>query len=233
MTTGYEHSRDQAQVREGVFIRRVYNWMMVGLAITGFMAYFTANNDALLNFIFGSRMIFYALIFGELALVFILVGRIQKMQASTASAMFIIYSLLNGLTLSFIFLIYTKSTVYTAFFVTAGTFGVMSVYGYTTKKDLTSWGSFLIMGLFGIIIASVVNFFVASSALYWMITYAGVLIFVGLTAYDTQKIKKIGRAGFDSAEGETKAAVIGALNLYLDFINLFLMILRIFGGGRD
>lgn len=233
MTTGYEHSRDQAQVREGVFIRRVYNWMMVGLAITGFMAYFTANNDALLNLIFGSRMIFYALIFGELALVFILVGRIQKMQASTASAMFIIYSLLNGLTLSFIFLIYTKSTVYTAFFVTAGTFGVMSVYGYTTKKDLTSWGSFLIMGLFGIIIASVVNFFVASSALYWMITYAGVLIFVGLTAYDTQKIKKIGRAGFDSAEGETKAAVIGALNLYLDFINLFLMILRIFGGGRD
>ena len=151
------------------------------------------------------------------------------MSASTAGTMFIVYSLLNGLTLSFVFMAYTKSTVSSAFFVTAGTFGAMSVFGYTTKRDLTSWGSFLFMGLIGIIIASVVNIFFHSELVQWMITYIGVLVFVGLTAYDTQNLKAIGRTGFSGAEMESKAAIIGSLRLYLDFINLFLMILRIFG----
>ncbi len=229
MTQSYIHSQERIREIEGAFIRRVYNWMVAGLALTGVMAYVTASNEGLQALIYGNTLIFYGLIFGELAMVFILAGRAHRMKASTAGTMFIIYSLLNGLTLSFIFLVYTKSNITSAFLVTAGTFGAMSLYGYTTKKDLTSWGGFLIMGLFGIIIASVVNMFLQSEMILWLVTYAGVLIFVGLTAYDTQRLKKMAQAGFAGAETETKAAVLGALALYLDFINLFLMILRIFG----
>ncbi|MBW1710243.1 MAG: Bax inhibitor-1/YccA family protein [Deltaproteobacteria bacterium] len=233
MTQSYEYSRERVQAQEGAFIRRVYNWMVAGLALTGVMAYVTASSPGLQAIIYGNMMVFYGLILGELAMVFILAGRADRMKASTAGTMFIIYSLLNGLTLSFIFLIYTRSSITSAFFVTAGTFGAMSLYGYTTKKDLTSWGGFLMMGLVGIIIASVVNIFLGSEMILWLVTYAGVLIFVGLTAYDTQRLKRMALAGFSSEEVETKAAVLGALALYLDFINLFLMILRIFGGGRD
>jgi len=229
MTQSYGYSQDRLATMEGAFIRRVYNWMIVGLAVTGLVAYMVSHNDGILKLIYGSQIIFFGLIMAELALVFILSARIGKMSASTAGTMFIVYSLLNGLTLSFVFLVYTKSTISSAFFVTAGTFGAMSVFGYTTKRDLTSWGSFLFMGLIGIIIASVVNIFFHSELVEWMITYVGVLVFVGLTAYDTQNLKAIGRAGFSGAEGESKAAIIGSLRLYLDFINLFLMILRIFG----
>ena len=166
-------------------------------------------------------------------MVLILSARINRMAASTARTMFLAYSAVNGLTLSFIFLAYTDTSIASAFFTSAAVFGAMSLYGYTTKKSLASWGSFLFMGLIGIIIASVVNIFIHSEAVYWLVTYAGVLIFVGLTAYDTQKLKLMARAGFADEEAETKAAVIGALALYLDFINLFLLLLRIFGGGRD
>ncbi|MBW2091168.1 MAG: Bax inhibitor-1/YccA family protein [Deltaproteobacteria bacterium] len=233
MTQSYASSQDQVRALEGAFIRRVYNWMVAGLALTGVMAYVAASNEGLQALIYGNMLIFYGLIFGELAMVFILAGRADRMKASTAGAMFIIYSLLKGLTLSFIFLIYTRSNITSAFLVTAGTFGAMSLYGYTTKKDLTSWGGFLMMGLVGIIIASLVNIFLRSEVILWLVTYAGVLIFVGLTAYDTQRLKRMAMAGFASSEVETKAAVLGALALYLDFINLFLMILRIFGAGRD
>jgi FtsH-binding integral membrane protein len=147
--------------------------------------------------------------------------------------MFFAYAFLNGLTLSVIFLVYTKTSIASTFFVTAGTFAAMSVYGYTTKRDLTSMGSFMTMALIGIIIASVVNFFLRSPAVYWVITYAGVAIFVGLTAYDAQQIKAMSAAGFAGSEDERKGAVIGALRLYLDFINLFLLLLRIFGRQND
>ena len=154
------------------------------------------------------------------------------MTASQATGTFILYSGLNGITFSFIFLAYTASSITSAFMVTAGTFGAMSLYGYATKKDLTSWGSFLFMGLIGLVIASLVNMFLHNPALTWITTYAGVLIFVGLTAYDTQKIKMMNVLGNEGTDEDQKEAIIGALTLYLDFINLFLMILRIMGDRR-
>ena len=233
MAQAYEYSRDMAVASEAAFFRRVYNWMVAGLALTGLMAWFTAHSPTLMSLIYGNPIVFYVLIGAELLMVFTLAGRVGRMKASTAGTMFIIYSLLNGLTLSFIFLAYANGKIYSAFFVTAGTFGAMSIYGYTTRRSLASWGGFLFMGLIGIIIASVVNIFLHSDMLHWMVTYAGVLIFVGLTAYDTQRLKAMAAGGFEGQEIETKAAVMGALALYLDFINLFLMILRIFGGSRD
>ena len=233
MNQTYDFTRDVSVTREAEFFRKVYNWMLVGLALTGGVAWFTANSPTMTNLIFGNPILIFVLMGAELIMVFTLAARIQRLKASTASTLFVVYSLLNGLTLSFIFLAYTRTSVASAFFVTAGTFGVMSFYGYTTKKSLASWGSFLIMGLFGIIIASVVNIFLKSSMMYWVVTYAGVLIFTGLTAYDTQRLKTIAAGGFDGEETATKAAVMGALALYLDFINLFLMMLRIFGGSRD
>ena len=157
----------------------------------------------------------------------------MRMSAQTAMITFLGYAALNGLTFSFIFIAYTQSSIASAFLVTAGTFGAMSVYGYTTKKDLTSWGGFFFMGLIGIIIASFVNMFLQSPMIYWLTTYAGVLVFVGLTAYDTQKIKEMNVLGNEGTDEDTKEAISGALRLYLDFINLFLMILRIMGGSRS
>jgi FtsH-binding integral membrane protein len=173
------------------------------------------------------------LIIAELGLVIALSAAINRLSSSTALFMFMAYAFLNGLTLSAIFLVYTRASIANTFFVTAGTFGVMSVYGYTTKRDLTSWGSFLMMGLIGVIIGSFVNIFFSSPMIYYLITYAGIIVFVGLTAYDAQKIKEMAYAGFAGEEMERKGAVIGALRLYLDFINLFLLLLRIFGGRRD
>ncbi|MBU2548282.1 MAG: Bax inhibitor-1/YccA family protein [Proteobacteria bacterium] len=233
MQQAYAPGHDMAVSLEAAFFRRVYNWMVAGLALTGVMAWFVASSQSLNQLILGNPIVFYLLIGAELVMVFTLASRVHKMKASTASTLFIIYSLLNGATLSFIFLAYTQSTIYTAFFVTAGTFAAMSVYGYATKRSLASLGGFLFMGLIGIIIASVVNMFLNSQTIYWVVTYAGVLIFVGLTAYDTQRLKEMARGGFEGEEMETKAAVMGALALYLDFINLFLMLLRIFGGSRD
>jgi hypothetical protein len=213
------------------FIRRVYNWMALGLAVTAITALFAINTGLISSLL--NPMVMILLIVGELGLVIALSAAIGKLQSSTALFMFFAYSFLNGLTLSTIFLIYTKASIASTFFVTAGTFAAMSVYGYTTRRDLTSMGSFLMMALIGVIIASVVNFFFQSPAFYWLITYAGIVIFVGLTAYDAQTIKQMASAGFAGSEEERKSAIIGALRLYLDFINLFLLLLRIFGRRSD
>ena len=211
---------------------RVYNWMTTGLGITGLVAYSVADTPALTDAIFGNPIIPIVLIIAQIGLVFWLASRVMQMSAQQATGIFVLYAALTGVTFSVIFLTYTASSITSTFLVTAGTFGAMSFYGYTTKKDLTSWGSFLFMGLVGIIIASVVNIFLQSSAMYWVITYAGVLIFVGLTAYDTQKIKEMNILGNEGTEEDTKEAIRGALTLYLDFINLFLMLLRIMGDRR-
>jgi hypothetical protein len=223
---------EQVAAAQGEFVRKVYNWMGLGLATTALVSLFTASSPSLLAFIFGNPLVFFGLIIAELGLVMWLGAGINRMEASTAVFMFFLYSALNGLTLSAIFITYTSASIANTFFVSAGTFGAMSLYGYTTRRDLTSWGSFLTMGLIGIILASLVNFFFHSEAIYWLVTYAGIIVFVGLAAYDTQKIKAMASHGFGDQESERKGAVIGALQLYLDFINLFLMLLRIFGRRR-
>ncbi|MEE9612993.1 MAG: Bax inhibitor-1/YccA family protein [Desulfatiglandales bacterium] len=227
--------RQRAEVLVNDFVRSVYNWMFIGLALTGFMALYVSNSETILRLVFGNRLIFFGLILVELALVFSISGMVNRMSASTATLLFVIYAGLNGVTLSFIFLAYTRASIVSTFFVCAGTFLACSIYGWTTKRDLTSLGGFLFMGLIGIIIASVVNMFIRSSAMSMIVSYIGVLVFVGLTAYDTQKLKNMAMtqpAGLDGAVIR-KGAILGALSLYLDFINLFLMLLRIFGQGRD
>lgn len=216
-----------------IFLAKVFNLMTLGLALTGIIAYITANTG-LAAAIIGTPL-FFVLIIAELGLVFYLSARVEKIQASTASALFIGYSIMNGLTLSVIFLAYTGSSIASTFFITAGMFGAMAIYGLVTKRDLSGLGSFLFMGLIGIIIASIVNIFLQSSSVHWAISFLGVLIFTGLTAYDVQKIKRIGEEGIMAQGDEVvrKGAVMGALALYLDFINLFLMLLRFFGGSRD
>lgn len=221
----------QVQVRVNDFIRSVYNWMAIGLALTGFVAFYVASNPTLLNLVFRNQILFFGLIIGELAMVFWISARIQRMRASTATALFVLYSALNGVTLSFIFIIYTRASIASTFFVCAATFVACSIYGWTTKRDLTSLGGFLMMGLIGIIIASLVNIFIRSSAMHMIISYIGVLVFVGLTAYDTQNLKAmaVSQPADVGAGVIRKGAILGALKLYLDFINLFLMLLRILG----
>ncbi|MBW1866201.1 MAG: Bax inhibitor-1/YccA family protein [Deltaproteobacteria bacterium] len=221
----------QANVRVNEFIRSVYNWMAIGLALTGFVAFYVSNSEFLLRLIFGNQLIFFGLIIGELVLVFTLSARVHKMQASTATGVFMLYAALNGATLASIFLIYTKSSITSTFFVCAATFVTCSIYGMTTKRDLTSLGGFMTMGLIGIIIASVANMFFRSSGMSMIISYIGVIVFVGLTAYDTQKLKTMALTQPADLDGgaRRKGAIIGALALYLDFINLFLMLLRILG----
>jgi FtsH-binding integral membrane protein len=229
---GTTQAQTQAQVNQ--FIRSVYNWMAAGLAITGVVALYVASSETLIQMIFTNQILFFALIIGELALVFSLSARIQKIQASTATGMFLLYSALNGLTLSFVFLIYTQSSVASVFFICAATFGACSLYGMSTQRDLTSMGSFMTMGLIGIVIASVVNMFIQSSGMNMIISYIGVIVFVGLTAYDTQKLKMMALSQpADLEEGVVrKGTILGALTLYLDFINLFLMLLRILGDRK-
>ena len=231
----YIHEKALPQVRVNAFIQSVYNWMAVGLGLTGVTAFFVANSPAMMQLIFGNRLLFFGLIIAELVLVFTLSARVGKMQASTATGIFVLYAVLNGLTLSVIFLAYTASSIASTFFICAATFLACSIYGMTTKRDLTSMGGFLMMGLIGIIIASVVNMFVQSSGMAMIISYIGVLVFVGLTAYDTQKLKEMAMTQPDGLDAAVvrKGAIIGALSLYLDFINLFLMLLRIFGGNRE
>jgi hypothetical protein len=225
----------QAQILVNTFIRSVYNWMAIGLALTGVVAFYVSNSPSIQQLIFGNRLVFFGLIIGELALVFSLAARVNKMQASTATGLFVLYAALNGATLSSIFLVYTQASITSTFFICAATFVACSVFGMTTKRDLTSMGGFLMMGLIGIIIASVVNMFLRSSGMSIIISYVGVIVFVGLTAYDTQKLKTM---ALDQPAGLgagviRKGAILGALSLYLDFINLFLMLLRIFGSTRD
>jgi FtsH-binding integral membrane protein len=219
-------SSDSAQA---AFMTKVYGWMTIALVITALAAMYTAMTPALTEFIFSSKLVFYGLIIGELLLVGSLVLAVQKMSPMVASLVFFGYAALNGLTLASIFFLFTAGSIALTFFITAGTFAVMSIYGYTTKADLTRIGNLALMALVGVIIASIANYFLQSETLYWIISYLGVAIFVGLVAYDTQKIKNISATmDIQSSEGK-RASVIGALTLYLDFINLFLFLLRLFG----
>lgn len=228
-------ARPRVEVLVNSFVRSVYNWMCIGLALTGFIAYYVSSDPKLVMLIVGNPILFFGLIIAELAMVFALSGWVERMSPATATGLFVGYSALNGVTLSVIFLAYTQASIFSTFFVCSATFACCSVYGWTTKKDLTSWGGFLTMGLIGIIMASLVNMFFASSAVSAVVSYIGVIVFVGLTAYDTQKLKNMALtqpAGLDGAVIR-KGALLGALSLYLDFINLFLMLLRIFGQSRD
>ncbi|GJM63783.1 Bax inhibitor-1/YccA family protein [Persicobacter diffluens] len=215
------------------FMQKVYLWMSMGLVLTAVLAYFVAGSDAMHTLLYSNSMTIWILLLAELGLVFAISGAINKMSSTTAKGLFLLYAALNGITLSSIFLVYELPSIASTFFVTAGTFGLMSVYGYVTKKDLSSWGSILMMGLIGIILASVVNIFIGSSMMGLIISAVGVLIFTGLVAYDTQKLKMIAGDAMRMGEEQVgKVAILGALSLYLDFINLFLMLLR-FLGNRD
>lgn len=223
----------EASVAFPVLMRKVYLWMTLALVITGFTAYYVATSPTLMPMLLSNQVLMWGLIIAELALVIGLSAAINKLSLPVATLMFVLYSVINGATLSCIFLVYTMSSITSVFFITAGTFGAMAAYGYFTKKDLTSWGRILFMGLIGIIIASVVNLFIHSSGLSLIVSYIGVLLFVGLTAYDSQKIKEMLMQAPDASEGMQKLALLGALTLYLDFINLFLHLLRILGSSRD
>lgn len=217
-------------MRQQTVMTRVYAWMTAGLLLTGAIAMFVASTPLGLLLV-RNPLIYLGLFIGELILVFVLSARISKMAASTATGMFLAYAGLNGLTLSVIFMAYTAGSIASTFFVTGATFGVMSLYGYTTKQDLTKIGNLLVMALIGFLIASVVNIFLQSSAVYWITTFAGILIFVGLTAWDTQKIKRLSMTTGDEGHIQ-RIAILGALMLYLDFINLFLLLLRLLGNRR-
>ncbi len=212
---------------ENALICNVYIWMFGALLTTAITSFSVINSYSLLNILLENSGLFYGVILAEFALVFCISRFINRLSFASAFSLFILYSILNGVSLSLILIAYAPESVATAFLSTAGAFGAMSLYGYTTKKDLSSWDSLLCMSLIGVIIASVVNFFFAASWLYWLITYAGIIIFIGLIAYDTQKIKNM-LHGADTNESMQKIALLGALSLYLDFINLFLYILRLF-----
>ncbi len=212
-----------------VLMRKVYVWMTLALVITGFTAYGMATSPGIQQLVFGNSIVMWGLIIAEFALVIGVSAAINKLSLTTATLMFILYSVINGALLSSIFLIYTASSIATVFFITAGTFGAMALVGYTTKTDLTSMGKILFMALIGLVIATLVNLFVKSSGFTLILSYVGVLIFVGLTAYDSQKIKQMMLQAPDAGEGAQKLALLGALTLYLDFINLFIYLLRIFG----
>lgn len=218
----------------GILMRNVYAWMALALAITGLTAFFVASTPSLVGAIFSSQIVYYGLMIGELALVWYLSSSIHRLSFPTATLLFAFYSILNGVTMSCIFLVYTAGSIASTFFVTAGMFAAMAVIGSFTKKDLSSVGRFCTMALIGIIIASLVNIFVASSSLSWIVTYVGVVIFAGLTAYDAQNIKNM-LVGYGSEVNDAtqKIALLGSLSLYLDFINMFLYLLRILGSRRD
>lgn len=212
-----------------VLMRKVFVWMTLALVITGITAYGVATSPSLLSAILANRLVFFGIIIAEFALVIGLSAAINRLSLTTATLMFVVYSVLTGVMLSSIFVVFTASSIASVFFITAGTFAAMAFVGYTTKKDLSAMGRFLFMALIGLIIATVVNIFVASSTFELIISYIGVLVFSGLTAYDTQKIKEMLVMADDTGETMQKMALLGALTLYLDFINLFLYLLRIFG----
>lgn len=221
-----------AKAAQATLLRSVYLWMTLALIITGFVAMYVAKSY-MANMMIQNSMMFWGVLIAEVALVWYLSARIYKMSFTTATILFIVYSILNGVTLSILLLVYTTSSIATTFFVTAGTFGTMAIFGYITKKDLTRIGSLCIMGVIGIIIASLVNLFLQNSMMDMVISYIGVLLFVGLTAYDSQKIKRL-LSGDDIEVNEVtqKIALMGAMTLYLDFINLFIYLLRILGDRK-
>ena len=216
-----------------VLMRKVYTWMALALVITGDTAYGVANSPAILQMIVTNKILFFGLLIGVLALVWGVSAMIDRLSLTTATLLFVLYSVINGVTLSFIFLAYTYQSITSVFFITAGTFAAMALFGYFTKTDLSSMGRILFMALIGLIIATIVNIFLKSSGFAMILNYLGVLIFVGLTAWDTQKIKQMLSMAEDTGETAQKIALMGALSLYLDFINLFLYLLRIFGSSRD
>ncbi|MBO7202380.1 MAG: Bax inhibitor-1/YccA family protein [Paludibacteraceae bacterium] len=229
-TSSIVYENEQAQ---STLMRNVYIWMTLALAVSGATAWYVANSYNLLNAIFSSSWGFLGLVVAELALVWILAGMIQKLSFLMAGIMFVVYSVVNGLTLSCIFVAYTTESIASTFFITAGMFAAMALIGTFIKKDLSGLRRFLLMALIGLIIASVVNIFLGSSTMYWIITYVGVLLFTALTVYDAQQIKNmIALYGNDVNESTQKIALLGSLMLYLDFVNLFLYMLRIFG-NRD
>ncbi len=213
------------------YMLRVYNYMGLGLAVTGLVAYAVANVPVLFNAIFGSGLAWVVML-APLGLVFLLGSRVHKMSLGAAQATFWVFAALMGASLASVFVMFTEASIARVFFITAGAFGGLSLYGYTTKKSMSGWGSFLLIGLIGIIIASVVNLFIASSALHFAVSVIGVVIFAGLTAYDTQRIKTMYDATADS-DHSGKTAIMGALSLYLNFINLFMLLLHFFGAQRQ
>ncbi|TPG63889.1 Bax inhibitor-1/YccA family protein [Ewingella americana] len=215
------------------YMAQVYGWMTCGLLLTAFVAWYASNSYAIQSFVFSSQITFFGLIIAQLALVFVISGMVNRLSGTVATGLFMLYSALTGLTLSSIFTVYTGESIFGTFIVAGGMFGAMSVYGYVTKRDLSGIGSMLFMALIGLVLASLVNMWLKSSGLANIISYAGVLIFVGLTAYDTQKLKNMGaQLSADDKDNFRKYSIVGALTLYLDFINLFLMLLRIFGNRR-
>jgi FtsH-binding integral membrane protein len=225
-------SPEQVAAEQAAFMRKVYAIMAFGLGATGLTALFVANSETLTQIIFGNRVVFFGLLIAELVMVWAFAALAPRMSAIGAGALFYAYAIVNGITLSVIFLVYTRGSIASTFFVTAGTFACMSAYGYLTKRDLSGVGHFMFMGLIGLILASIANAFLHSPMLYWGITYFGILIFVGLTAYDTQKIRELNIIGNAGTEEDHKEAIHGALILYLDFINLFLYLLRLLGRRR-
>jgi len=226
-------TRSRVQV-VNAFMQGVYRWMGTGLAVTAVAAYFTASSPALMGIIFGNPIVLFGLIAAELGLVLAVSAGISRMSGTTATGLFMLYSALNGITLSAVLTVYTPASVVSTFVVCAGMFGAMSLYGMTTRKDLTGWGSFLFMGLIGIILAMVVNIFIQSPMINFVVSGLGVLIFVGLTAYDTQKLTRMGEgAPMDDATAVRRGTILGALTLYLDFINLFLFLLHFLGQMRE
>lgn len=230
------NSAAAANIDVSAVLRQVYMWMFAALLITAGTAYFISQSPSITNALFGNPLLLIGSFIVEIGLVMFISARIMQLDPTTAITLFLVYAFVNGVTLSFIFLTYTTATIYGAAIATAGMFGATSLFAYATRIDLSKMGGILMMALIGLIIASIVNMFVASSALYWIINYAGVLIFVGLTAYDTQRIKDMALNISVNAGGEAalvqRVGVIGALKLYLDFINIFLLVLRIMGGGR-
>jgi len=227
-----QHSQQKIIEETRRFFQKVYAWMFLGLAFSGLTAFVVASTPSLYTLILSNKIIFFGLLIAELLLVIGLAGFIKKLSANLAIFMFLVYCFMTGLTLSVIFLVYTMGSIGLVFFITAGMFGAMSVYGHFTKADLTKIGQVLIMALFGLIIASVVNLFMRNSTADFIISIIGVIIFTGLTAYDTQKIRKSNIIGNEGTPEDTKESIIGALHLYLDFINLFLKLLRLLGKRR-
>jgi len=222
-----------AEIESRTFIQKVYAWMGVGLAVTGACALGMASDPRMIVALVQNKVLFYGLLIAEFGLVIALAGWIQKMEVNTARFAFLFYSALTGVTMSVIFLVYTGGSIANAFFMTGGMFALMSAYGYATKTDLTSMGNFMFMGLIGVILASLVNWWVKSPAIEWALSIMSVIIFTGLTAYDTQKIKAMNIVGNAGTDEDHKEAISGALTLYLDFINLFLSLLRLTGRRRD
>jgi FtsH-binding integral membrane protein len=221
----------QEELQRG-FITRVYGWMTLGLIVTALAAFLTVTNEMFFTAILTNRLLFYGLLGGELLLVIVLSAAVNRLASPIAGLLFGLYAALNGVTFAVLTLVYTGESIMITFGVTACTFGIMTLFGFTTHRDLTKLGSLALMALIGILLASVVNMFLNNPAIYWIVTYVGILVFIGLIAYDTQKLKKMSLMLGDDGQVAQKASIMGALTLYLDFINLFLMLLRVLGRRR-